>query len=362
MEEHTGFVLHGGVLYSQDKDTLVSLPDAYVVCVDGVSQGVFEELPEEFENLPMEDCWDKVIVPGFVNLGVHAPGYQIRGLSTELDDETWRDGVLLPEEENYSDPTYAARAYDIFVENLFVGATTRAVVSGTRHMDATVKLMDFLEEAGLVTFVGPSLADQGLAGEFLVPAKSMMEDLEKWLESAGEKYERTYPVLIPREPRLCTEELGQILLDLNVGYGAMSSLLIESYHGLKSDLALTREKMDQGLPVGLRRGSGRCGDISIFSAMRDAMNVSKLQAAESQDGMEPFSFEEVFYMATLGGGTYFGEVGSFEEGYEFDAVVIDDSNQDTLYEFEPRERIERLLDCADDRNVVGKYVQGNKLY
>ncbi len=29
-------------------------------------------------------------------------------------------------------------------------------------------------------------------------------------------------------------------------------------------------------------------------------------------------------MATKGGGEFFGKVGSFEEGYEFDAVVLDD--------------------------------------
>ena len=35
--------------------------------------------------------------------------------------------------------------------------------------------------------------------------------------------------------------------------------------------------------------------------------------------------EEVFYLATKGGGEFFGKVGSFEEGYEFDAVVIEDA-------------------------------------
>ena len=31
-------------------------------------------------------------------------------------------------------------------------------------------------------------------------------------------------------------------------------------------------------------------------------------------------------MATLGGGAFFGKSGSFEEGYEFDAVVRDDAS------------------------------------
>ena len=33
----------------------------------------------------------------------------------------------------------------------------------------------------------------------------------------------------------------------------------------------------------------------------------------------PVTLEEAFYMATIGGGSFFGKVGSFEKGYEFDA-------------------------------------------
>ena len=36
---------------------------------------------------------------------------------------------------------------------------------------------------------------------------------------------------------------------------------------------------------------------------------------------KPLKFPEVFYPAT-GGGAFFGEVGSFEEGYELDALYL----------------------------------------
>ena len=41
--------------------------------------------------------------------------------------------------------------------------------------------------------------------------------------------------------------------------------------------------------------------------------------------MKPLTVEEAFYMGTEGGGSFFGKVGSFKEGYEFDAVVLNDS-------------------------------------
>ncbi len=35
---------------------------------------------------------------------------------------------------------------------------------------------------------------------------------------------------------------------------------------------------------------------------------------------------KLFFLGTKGGGSFFGKVGSFEEGYEFDGLVIDDAN------------------------------------
>lgn len=96
--------------------------------------------------------------------------------------------------------------------------------------------------------------------------------------------------------------------------------------------------------------------------MRDAVTVSKLRWRLTDQSVRPLTFPEVFYMATMGGGAFFGKVGAFLEGYEFDAVVLDDENLQTIRAFSPAERAERLMYLMDDRNVTGKYVQGRKLY
>ena len=44
-----------------------------------------------------------------------------------------------------------------------------------------------------------------------------------------------------------------------------------------------------------------------------------------EENPKAVTFEETFYMATKGGGEFFGKVGSFEQGYEFDALILDDS-------------------------------------
>ena len=40
---------------------------------------------------------------------------------------------------------------------------------------------------------------------------------------------------------------------------------------------------------------------------------------------KPLVFLEAFYISTKGGGAFFDIVVSFEEDYEFDAVILDDS-------------------------------------
>ena len=57
----------------------------------------------------------------------------------------------------------------------------------------------------------------------------------------------------------------------------------------------------------------------MFRAIADAIQVSKLRWRLMDQTQAPVTLEEAFYMATIGGGSFFGKVGSFEKGYEFDA-------------------------------------------
>ena len=50
-----------------------------------------------------------------------------------------------------------------------------------------------------------------------------------------------------------------------------------------------------------------------------------------------------------------------EEGYEFDAVVLNDSTIPTPLKLSPKNRLERLIYLSDDRNITAKYVAGRKI-
>ena len=101
--------------------------------------------------------------------------------------------------------------------------------------------------------------------------------------------------------------------------------------------------------------------VSILRAMADAIQVSKLYWRLVDSSMKPLTVEEAFYMGTEGGGSFFGKVGSFKEGYEFDAVVLNDSTIPTPLKLSPKDRLERLIYLSDDRNITAKYVAGRKI-
>ena len=83
------FVLKGNICYSQDAQTLVTVEQGYLVCLEGRSAGVYRELPQEYAAFPLKDYGDRMIVPGLVDLHIHAPQYSFRGLGMDLELLEW---------------------------------------------------------------------------------------------------------------------------------------------------------------------------------------------------------------------------------------------------------------------------------
>ncbi len=116
------------------------------------------------------------------------------------------------------------------------------------------------------------------------------------------------------------------------------------------------------MKVGLGSDIAGGTSLSIFKAMAMAVQCSKLRWRLHDQSVGPLTMEEVFYMATKGGGEFFGKVGSFEKGYEFDAVVLDDSSLRHPQKLSVKERLERLIYLADGRSMTAKFVNGHVVY
>ena len=139
------FVIKGHLCQTKNPKELDLHENAYVVCIDGVSKGIFDVLPEEYAELPLVDYGDALVLPGMVDLHVHAPQYAFRGMCMDLELMDWLNNYTFPEEEKYESLEYAEKAYGIFVDALKKGATSRACIFATRHRPATELLMELME-------------------------------------------------------------------------------------------------------------------------------------------------------------------------------------------------------------------------
>ncbi len=420
------FVLKGNICYAETKDQLSVTDQGYLVCCQGVSKGVYPVLPEEYRNLPVTDYQDMLIVPGMTDLHIHPPQYPFRGLGMDLELLEWLDTHTFPEESRYKDLDYAEKAYGIFAEDLKQSATTRAVVFGTVHVPATGLLMEKLEDTGLVTYVGKVNMDQNSTDDLReTDAVTALDATAAWIEETKGKYQNTRPILTPRFAPTCSGPLMEGLGKLQREYGLpVQSHLSENlseiewvkelfpwsscygdvyeHYGLfggqaktvmahcvhssdtevelmkkkgvyvahcpqsninlSSGIAPIRRYLEEGIPVGLGTDMAGGANISMFRCMADAVGVSKLYWRLADQGKRPLAMEEVFYLATKGGGSFFGKAGSFEEGYELDALVLDDKGIRSTRTLGTKERLERCIYLAEEgKRLAGKYAAGKKV-
>ena len=129
---------------------------------------------------------------------------------------------------------------------------------------------------------------------------------------------------------------------------------------IASGLAPVRTFLEEGVPVGLGSDISGGHDLNIFRMMVYAIQVSKMHY--QHDHNKSFlTLPEVFWIATKSAGSFFGKVGSFEPGYDFDALVINDS---VLYpsEYSLLHRLERFIYLGDDRQIEHRFCRGKEIF
>lgn len=131
-----------------------------------------------------------------------------------------------------------------------------------------------------------------------------------------------------------------------------------SNSNLSSGIAPVSAYLARGLRVGLGSDLAAGETENLFRVMAEAIRVSKLRWRLADDSASPLTVAQAFYLATRGGGAFFGEVGCFEPGFALDAVVLDDSALVHPQELTPIERLERCIYLADERHIAAKYVAG----
>ena len=141
--------------------------------------------------------------------------------------------------------------------------------------------------------------------------------------------------------------------------GVMAVHCPTSNLNIASGMSPVRTLLDRGVRVSLGSDISGGHDLSMFRVMVYALQVSKMLSVTQ--GVQPqLTLPEVFWCATKSAGSFFGQVGSFEPGYEFDALVIDDSELNFDH-YTLLERLERFIYLGDDRHIVHRYCRGQEI-
>jgi guanine deaminase len=208
-----------------------------------------------------------------------------------------------------------------------------------------------------------------LAGKYQLPVQSHLSEnvseiawvaeLEPESENYGDAYNRYG--LFGQTPTImahCVWTHGKEL-ELMKRNGVMVAHCPTSNFNIASGMAPIRTFLNEGVPIGLGSDISGGHDLNMFRMLVYAIQVSKMQYQQNHD--KPFlTLPEIFWIATKSAGSFFGKVGSFEPGYEFDALVIDDS---VLYpsEYSLLHRLERFIYVGDDRQIVHRFCRGQEV-
>ena len=367
------------------------------------------------------DLGDRLLIPAFCDLHLHAPQYRNNGLAMDLELLPWLNKYTFPEEMKFADVDYARRIYSRFVHELWMQGTMRVSVFATVHPEATRLLADLLRKAGLGAYVGLVAMDRnapdGLRNTAL-QAFAETTNLDRYLGRDG----LVRAIVTPRFIPSCSEEMLTALGRLADESGLpVQSHLSENMHeidwvhqlepdatcygdayhryglfgqtptlmahccytnpqetqlmrlnnvcivhcptsntNLASGMAPIRHFLNNGIKVALGTDISGGHYMSMLRVIQYAIQTSKIHYAQSQGKMPFLSLAEAFYLATKSGGSFFGKVGCFDLGYDFDALVIDDAYLN-FDRYTLPERIERFIYIGDDRDIRMRFCQGRLL-
>jgi len=413
------FVCRGDILFAQNERETTVFEGGYLVVQDGAVTGVFEQLPERYTGIELRDYQNALIVPAFSDLHIHASQYFQRGVGMDKLLFDWLNDYTFPQEARFSDKAYAESAYGALTEDFVRHGTFHASIFTTIHSGTADVLFQMLEQRGLSAFVGKVNMDQNSPDFLCESTQDSLKDTERFLcDHSGNGAVR--PILTPRFAPTCSEELLFGLGRLAKRYDcSMQTHLVESREEVEYTLSLfpayqsdaeiylraglldrpaifahvifpserdveilkqtqsvcvhcpdstasitagimpLTQLSGRGIRIALGSDVGGGHGIPVYRQIARAVQLSKLKEFY-EPTYKRLNLTHAFYLATKAGGAVFGNVGSFEPGYRFDALVLS-GLEDEGYKLTPLERLERFCYIGDDRNIVRRYIGGRML-
>lgn len=410
------------ILFTKERSHFEVLENGYVAVENGCVTGVSTNLANlDGQNAEVIDFGNCLLIPAMNDMHVHAPQVHNQAVAMDLELLPWLQNYTFPEEAKFADIHYAERMYRRFLHTQWLFGTMRSVVFGTIHTESTRLLMKLYQEAGMGAFVGKVAMNRHCPENLSEDVDAAIAGNEQLIAEFNQPNALVRPIITPRFVPSCTPELlkacGKLAaqyqlpvqshlsentseiawvaelepesqnygdaynryglfgqtptimahcvwthgseLELMKRNGVMVAHCPTSNFNIASGMAPIRMFLEEGLCVGLGSDISGGHDLNMFRMLVYAIQVSKIQY--QQDHSKPFlTLSEIFWIATKSAGSFFGKVGSFEPGYEFDALVIDDS---VLHpsEYSLLHRLERFIYVGDDRQIVHRFCRGEEV-
>ena len=164
---------------------------------------------------------DSVVLPGFVDLHVHAPQYAQLGQALDVPLEVWLDKYTFPLEARYADLAFARPRYTALVADLLANGTTTALYFATVDEAPTRLLADICLDQGQRALIGkvamddpdacPEYYRDASAAAAIDATRSLIDYIRGHKDNAAGL---VLPVVTPRFIPSCTDEvligLGQL--------------------------------------------------------------------------------------------------------------------------------------------------------
>ena len=416
-------ILKGDVVSAPALGQLEATAQGYLVAEDGVISGVFPTLPEQYAGAPVEDCGRALILQSLADLHLHAPQYPLMGTGMDLPLLEWLNAYAFPTEARCADPDYARELYRLLARDLVRNGTTRVCMFSSLHTDATLILMDELEKAGIVGYVGKVNMDRNSAPGLLqeTTEESMRETL-RWMD-ACQDFPHIKPILTPRFIPSCTDELMAFLGDLarERGLPAQSHLsenlaeiewvrrlhpdcrqywdayakfglwdsrtlmahcvwsdereraamrkagvtvvhCADSNQDLCSGFAPVRVMLSEGLKVALGSDVAGGDRLSMFDAVAASIRSSKARRIMDDWQTDFLTVPEAWYLGTSAGASYFGDAPGFAPGSPLHAIVLADDQLPSPHPLTLAERLERCVYRRQPDAIRAVWSAGRKIY
>ena len=415
-------IYKGNILFTKIKDKFEIIENGFIIVKNGKILDLYKNLPSEYQNFEVIDFSDNLIIPGMNDLHCHASQFRNLGMAMDKELIPWLDNYTFPEEGKFKSIEYSDKVYKNFIKEVWRHGTTRIAVFATVHKDSSIRLMDLFKQSGLGALVGKVNMNINCTDDLLENTEKSISDTEYILENYYNADELVNPIITPRFIPSCNSELLKSLGDLAIKYnvptqshlsenlgeidwvkqlqpesefygdaynrfnlfGQTKTLMVHCVYSCDKELELmkknnvfavhcpnsnlnlgsgimpVRKFLDNDINIALGSDISGGHDLSIFKVMVNAIQCSKLLWVNSNKQVDFLTLSEAFYMATKGGGSFFGKVGSFEKNYDFDALVLDDSNLNPE-SYSLIERLERFIYIGDDRNIIHRYVRGEEI-